>query len=57
VPPGDVSALAHALAELLARPSLRASYGAYAQEYVQQYDWDRVAERFLDQVAAFSDAM
>src|SRR6266508_1755627 len=51
VPPGDVAALAHALTELLADSGQRAEYGAYAQEHVQQYDWDRVAELFLDRVA------
>jgi glycosyltransferase involved in cell wall biosynthesis len=51
VPPGDVAALAHALVELLARPNLRASYGAFGQQYVEQYDWDRVAQVFVDQVA------
>ena len=51
VPPGDSVALAGALIELLADSGQRAEYGAYAQEHVQQYDWDRVAELFLDRVA------
>jgi len=50
VPPGDTVALAAALIELLADPGLRAEYGAYGQEYVEQYDWERVAELFLEQV-------
>jgi glycosyltransferase involved in cell wall biosynthesis len=53
VPPGDVAALAHALVELLARPGQRASYGAFGREYVERFDWDRVAQLFLDQVAPF----
>jgi glycosyltransferase involved in cell wall biosynthesis len=53
VPPGDVVALAHALVELLARPSQRARYAAFGQSHVEQYDWDRVAQVFLDQVAPF----
>jgi glycosyltransferase involved in cell wall biosynthesis len=52
VPPGDMAALAHALVELLARPALRAGYGAFGQQYVEQFDWDRVAAVFLDQVAS-----
>jgi glycosyltransferase involved in cell wall biosynthesis len=53
VPPGDVAALAHALIELLARPSQRASYGAFGREYVERFDWDRVAQIFLEQVTPF----
>ncbi|MCX7790443.1 MAG: glycosyltransferase family 4 protein [Chloroflexaceae bacterium] len=53
-PPGDVDALAAALAELLERPALRAALGAYGREYVERYDWTRVAERFC---AAVSDQL
>jgi glycosyltransferase involved in cell wall biosynthesis len=53
IPPGDVAALAHALVELLARPNQRASYGAFGREYVERFDWDRVAQLFLEQVAPF----
>jgi len=53
VPPGDLAALAHALIELLARPSQRASYGAFGHDYVERFDWDRVAQIFLEQVAPF----
>jgi glycosyltransferase involved in cell wall biosynthesis len=53
VRPGDVAALAHALIELLARPSQRAAYGAFGQTYVARFDWDRVAQIFLDQVEPF----
>lgn len=51
VPPADVAALAEALSELLAAPELRAAYAAFGQEHVRQFDWDRVAERFLAAVA------
>ncbi|MGQ9927622.1 MAG: glycosyltransferase family 4 protein [Chloroflexaceae bacterium] len=51
VPPGDVHALAAALAELLEQPALRANLGAYGQEYVRRYDWARVAEGFCAAVA------
>jgi glycosyltransferase involved in cell wall biosynthesis len=54
VPPGDVAALAHALVELLARPRQRAGYGAFGREYVERFDWDRVAQMFLEQVAPFA---
>jgi glycosyltransferase involved in cell wall biosynthesis len=53
VPPGDVDALSHALIELLARPGLRAGYGAFGRAYVERFDWARVAELFLAQVAPF----
>src|SRR5215213_7198017 len=53
VPPVDIAALAHALIELLARPSQRASYGAFGRAYVERFDWDRVAQIFLEQVAPF----
>jgi glycosyltransferase involved in cell wall biosynthesis len=53
VPPGDVAALAHALIELLARPSQRVSYGAFGRDYVARFDWDRVTQTFLEQVAPF----
>jgi len=51
VPPGDVPALAVALAELLERPALRAAYGEYGQAHVVRYDWASVAETFLAAVA------
>jgi glycosyltransferase involved in cell wall biosynthesis len=53
VPPGDVGALANALAELLANADQRAAYGAYGREHVEQYEWDRVAGVFLAQVEPF----
>ncbi len=51
VPPGDVPALAEALATLLARPALRREYGEYGRAHVARYDWDQVAGVFLDAVA------
>jgi glycosyltransferase involved in cell wall biosynthesis len=53
VRPGDVGALAHAMIELLARPGQRAAYGAFGRAYVERFDWDRVAQIFLHQVAPF----
>lgn len=47
VPPGDIPALADALAELLARPALRQTYGAFGREHVARYAWDTVAGSFL----------
>ncbi|MFF4494915.1 glycosyltransferase [Streptomyces sp. NPDC001546] len=44
VPPGDPAALAGAVAQLLARPAVRASYGAAARSRaLALYGWDRVA--------------
>jgi glycosyltransferase involved in cell wall biosynthesis len=51
VPPNDVPALAAALAELLARPDLRAAYGAFGRSHVRQYDWDNAATLFLNAIA------
>lgn len=47
VPPNSPNAIAAALIELLEQPALRAEYGAFGQDYVQQFAWERVAERFL----------
>ncbi len=46
--PGDVAALTDALATLLADPALRQRYGAFGRQYVDQFDWMRVAKRFLE---------
>jgi glycosyltransferase involved in cell wall biosynthesis len=53
VPPGDVAALSEALIALLTNTERRAAYSTFGQRYVEQYDWGRVAEIFLDQVAPF----
>lgn len=53
VPPGNVDALAAALIELLCNPEQRAAFGAFGRQHVQQYEWDRVAGRFLDIVKPF----
>ena len=53
VPPGNVTGLIAALIVLLKNPTQRAAYGTFGQRYVEQYDWDRVAEIFLEQVAPF----
>jgi glycosyltransferase involved in cell wall biosynthesis len=56
IPPGDVAALAAALIALLKNPEQRAAYGTFAQRYVDQSDWGRVAEQFLEQVEPFVGA-
>ncbi|MGQ9549192.1 MAG: glycosyltransferase family 4 protein [Roseiflexus sp.] len=56
VPPGDVGALAKALIELLRTPDQRAAYGAFGMMQVEGYDWNIVADRFIDQVTSFMHA-
>jgi len=53
VHPADSAALAAALVGLLGDERWRAELGAAGHEHVQQYDWDRVATIFLEQVGAF----
>jgi hypothetical protein len=53
VPPGDVGALAEALIELLRNPDQRAAYGAFGRMQVEGYDWNVVADRFIEQVEPF----
>lgn len=53
VPPRDAAALAGALVELLRNRDQRSAYGRAGQAHVQQYDWDRIAARFLSQIAPF----
>jgi glycosyltransferase involved in cell wall biosynthesis len=52
-PAGDVEALAATLIELLRNPEQRAAYGAFGQQHVEQFDWERVAGLFLARVAPF----
>jgi len=54
VPPGNVGALAEALIELLCNPDQRALYSAFGQAYVEAYDWECVANRFLEQIESFA---
>lgn len=50
VPPGDILALARALNELLTNAQLRLRYRDFCLRHVQQYDWQRVADTFLEHV-------
>lgn len=50
VPPLDGGALAGALGRLLTDGELRRRLGAEGRERAKAYDWDRVAQRFLDAV-------
>lgn len=51
VPPAYPEALAGALLELLNNPQERAIFGAFGQQHVQQYEWQRVARQFIAAVA------
>ncbi|HET9222526.1 MAG TPA: glycosyltransferase, partial [Roseiflexaceae bacterium] len=53
VAPGDIAALAEALSALLQNPEQRAAYGAFGKHYVNQFDWGKVADAFLDRVRPF----
>jgi glycosyltransferase involved in cell wall biosynthesis len=46
-PPASPEATAEALIALLEQPHLRAQMGAFGRTYVQQFAWERVAERFM----------
>jgi glycosyltransferase involved in cell wall biosynthesis len=56
VPPRNPAALAEALLELLRDDGLRRTYGAAARTWVEQYRWERVADRFLDHVAMAAES-
>jgi len=47
VPPGDATALAHAVMELRRNPSLRAALGAAARADVQDHTWDHAVAAVL----------
>jgi glycosyltransferase involved in cell wall biosynthesis len=53
VPPGDSPALAGALIQLLEQPDQRSAYGAFGQQHIERYDWQQVADIFLEQVRPF----
>ena len=50
VPPANPEALAAALVTLLRNPEQRATFGAYGQQHIRQYEWARVARLFLNAV-------
>jgi len=51
VPPGDVDALAGALAEYLADADLRRAHGAAARHHSRAYDWSNIGGRYGDLIA------
>lgn len=53
-PVGDVSALAQTLARLCSSPQLRAQLAAQGQSVVDQYSWQRSAQRHLDLYAPYA---
>jgi glycosyltransferase involved in cell wall biosynthesis len=55
VPPRNPAALAAALLELLRDDELRRTYAATGRAWVEQFRWERVAERFLAHAAAAID--
>jgi len=48
VEPGDIEAMAEALARLLGDPALRLSYSRAMVEQSDNYSWDRVSRLYLD---------
>ncbi|GIW08635.1 MAG: glycosyl transferase family 1 [Dehalococcoidia bacterium] len=50
VPPGNVEALAEALVALLRSPARRRELGEGGLRVAAEYDWPRVARRFLDEL-------
>jgi glycosyltransferase involved in cell wall biosynthesis len=55
VPPGNVEALAEALAALLEAPARRRELGEAGQRAVRAYDWPLVARRFLEELERPAD--
>ena len=50
VQPRNPSALADAIITLLQNPELRSQYRDFGLNYVQDFDWAKVADRFLDTI-------
>jgi phosphatidylinositol alpha-mannosyltransferase len=48
VPPGDATAVAGALVELLSDEPRRVALGAGARKIAEQYSWDRIARRLVE---------
>jgi glycosyltransferase involved in cell wall biosynthesis len=48
VPPESVSELSNTLRRAIAEPELLDRLGSTARRMAQQYDWDRIADRYLD---------
>lgn len=55
VPPKKDEQLANAIGALLKDPALRARLGANGRETVEEYRWERVAERVMDHYKSFLD--
>jgi glycosyltransferase involved in cell wall biosynthesis len=56
VEPGRVDRLAAALETLLGDAELRARFSRFNQAYVEQYDWLKIAERFLSVISTMKIA-
>ena len=52
VPPGDEEALADALLQLVRDPARNARLGANGAQRVRAFDWDAIAEQYLEVYAA-----
>ena len=50
IAPGDINALAGALFILLSETERRTAYAARSQERIARYDWQRIAEQFVEAV-------
>jgi phosphatidylinositol alpha-mannosyltransferase len=56
VPPKDETALADALALLIQNPELREEMGARGKEAVEEYRWERIAQRVMDYYISLMEA-